>query len=71
MEPESNQNIFMLSIKRGIKWSERKVQITNDNLRYFNNNELRFKTNLKDVLLTEKNPENPKKYTIDISSKSK
>ena len=72
MESKSNNlNVFMLSVKRGIKWSERKVEITNDSLQYFNNNELRFKTNLTDVLLTEKNAENPKKFTIKISSKTK
>ncbi len=71
MDSKNNNYIFILNVKRGIKWSERKVEITIDSLQYFNGDELRFKTNILDVILTEKNSKNTKEYTIKISSKSK
>jgi hypothetical protein len=71
MESKKNNNIFILNVKRGLYWSERKVEITIDNLQYFNKDELRFKTNIQDVILTEKNAKNTKEYSIKITSKTK
>jgi hypothetical protein len=71
MESKQSKNIYMLSVKRGLKWSERKVEITKDCLQYFNGEELRFKTLILDINLTEKNSNNTKEYTIKIASKTK
>ena len=66
-----SKNIFILMVKRGLKFSERKVEITDDSLQYFNGDELRFKTILTDIILTEKNSQNTKDYLIKLTSKSK
>lgn len=71
MDSKQNKNIFLLSVKRGLRWSERKIELTNDCFQYFNGEELRFKTHLSDTILTEKNSKNTKEYTIKICSKSK
>jgi len=33
---DSNKNSYTLNVKRGVKWSERKVEITNETLQYYN-----------------------------------
>lgn len=33
---DSSKNKYLLSVKRGLKWSERIVEINNETLQYFN-----------------------------------
>jgi hypothetical protein len=62
--------IFVLDIKRGVKWSERRVELHKERIKYFNpskiiiileDNELRFESKLSDCLLVN---EEPRKYKL-------
>ncbi len=64
---------YLLTIKRGVSWSQRRIELDRENFRYFkiDDNELRFEQKIDDCLLIESYPENAKKYFITLESKSK
>jgi hypothetical protein len=63
---------FLLKIKRGVSWSNRRIELDRERVKYFKteDNELRFNEKLDDCSLLEKHPENVKKFYLLLVSKS-
>lgn len=69
----TNSTFFLVKLKRGISWSNRKIEISRERFKYSNpsTNEIRFNENIDDCILIEKHADDQKKYSLKLSSKTK